>query len=205
MPWVQGSRVEFCLYGASMREGAWINAHTGAWRWITEHASWIQNSENAGSLGMPDTVHAELAVIPRDFNGPGRKQILRVAMDAGFIRVRGHGESVTFEFTLPTSVAIRAALPFMALNFGPLTGCVFNNLGTGSGFGGLYRPLLTDLAKGRSFHCNLPEEPTPNPFNLGSELEIGALIPGPKSFRSLVGVPTPPSPLPAMDPSSNGS
>ena len=126
-----------------MNEGAWINAHTGAWRWITEHASWIQNPENAQSLGMPGTVHAQLAAIPRDFNGPGRKQILRVAMNAGFIRVRGHGESVTFEFTLPTSMAIRAALPFMALNFGPLMGCVFTNLNTGASLGYTHRELLT--------------------------------------------------------------
>ena len=125
-----------------MREGAWINAHTAAWSWITEHASWIQNPENAQSLCMPDTVHAELAAIPRDFNGPGRKGILRVAMDAGFIRVRGHGKSVTFEFTLPTSVAIRAALPFMALNFGPLTGCVFTNLIVETSLGLSYKELL---------------------------------------------------------------
>ena len=125
-----------------MDEGAWINAHTGAWSWISEHASWIQNPENARSLGMTDEVHALLAAIPWDFNGPGRKAILRVAMDAGFIRVRGHGESVTFEFTLPPSVAIRAALPFMAKHFGPLTGCVFTNLNTGTSIGYSYRELL---------------------------------------------------------------
>ena len=125
-----------------MNEGAWINAQTGAWTWITEHASWIQNPENARSLGMPEAVHAELAAIPRDFNGPGRREILRVAMDAGFIRSRGHGESVTFEFTLPPSVAIRAALPFMALNFGPLTGCVFTNLTVGTSLGLSYKELL---------------------------------------------------------------
>ena len=125
-----------------MNEGAWINAHTGAWTWITEHTSWIQNPENALSLGMPEAVHAELAAIPPDFNGPGRREILRVAMDAGFIRVRVHGESVTFEFTLPPSVAIRAALPFMALNSGPLTGCVFTNLTVGTSLGLSYKELL---------------------------------------------------------------
>ena len=67
-----------------MREGAWLNAHTGAWSWITEHASWIQNLDNALSLGMDDETLARLASIPWDFNGPGREAILRVAMDAGF-------------------------------------------------------------------------------------------------------------------------
>ena len=125
-----------------MNEGAWINAHTGAWSWISEHASWIQNPENARSLGMTDEVHALLAAIPWDFNGLGRKAIERVAKDAGVIRVRGHGESVTFESTLPASVAIRAALPFMALNFGPLTGCVFTNLTAGTSIGCSYKELL---------------------------------------------------------------
>ena len=139
-----------------MNEGAWINAHTGAWNWITEHASWIQNLENARSLGMTEAVHAELAAIPRDFNGPGRREILRVAMDAGFIRVRGHGEYVTFEFTLPPSVAIRAALPFMALNFGALTGCVFTNLTVGTSLGLSYKELMALVEQhGTNGHAGL--------------------------------------------------
>jgi hypothetical protein len=145
-----------------MREGAWINAHTGAWTWITEHASWIQNQENARSLGMTEAVHAELAAIPRDFNGPGRRGILRVAMDAGFIRVRGHGESVTFEFTLPASVAIRAALPFMALNLGPLTGCVITNPTVGTSLGLSYEELLALVAqKGSDGVVDLDAPPSP--------------------------------------------
>ena len=124
-----------------MKEGAFINGRTGVWCWITEHASWIQNPENACALGMALEVHAKLAELPWDFNGPGREAILRVAMEGGFIRVRGHGSSVTFEFTLPTEVAIGAALPFMAENFGPLTGCRFNNLGTGERFGTTYESL----------------------------------------------------------------
>jgi len=131
-----------------MNEGAWINAHTGAWRWITEHASWIQNQENARSLGMTDEVHALLAAIPWDFNGQGREAILRVAMNAGFIRMRGHGASVTFEFTVPTRTAVNAALPFMVEHFGPLTECVFNNLRAGEGFCVAYQSLPEFLARG---------------------------------------------------------
>ena len=125
-----------------MNEGAWINAYTGSWSWIDEHASWIQKPKNARSLGMTETVHAELAALPWDFNGQGREAILRVAMQAGFVRVRGQGASVTFEFTLPTGSAIRAALPFMALNFGPLTGCVFSNLQDGTSLGLSYKEVL---------------------------------------------------------------
>jgi hypothetical protein len=111
-----------------MREGAWINAHTGAWSWISEHASWIQRPENAQALGLPVKDYARLATIPWDFNGPGREAILREAMDAGFIRMRGHGAEVTFEFTLPMTTAIRALAPFMTEHCGPLTGCRFNDL-----------------------------------------------------------------------------
>ena len=130
-----------------MREGAWINAHTGAWCWITEHASWIQKPENARSLGLPDETHVKLAAIPWDHNGPGREAILRSAMDAGFIRMRGHGESVTFKFTLPIETAIKAVSPFMGQNFGPLTGCRFNDLKTGKALGIAYGDLRAVLDK----------------------------------------------------------
>ncbi len=129
-----------------MNDGAWINANTGAWSWITEHASWIQEWENAESLGMAAGVHAELAAIPRDYNGPGREAILRVAMDAGFIRVRGQGASITFEFTMPMDQAIRAAGPFMEAWFGPMTGCRFNDLKNWQSLGIAYGDLQPILA-----------------------------------------------------------
>lgn len=115
-----------------MKEGAWINAHTGAWCWITEHASWIQVPANARREGLPDEVHARLAALPWDFNGPGRKAILLEAMNAGLIRFRGHGAYVTFEGTLPVDDMLRATTPFMADQFGPLAFCRFNDLATGA-------------------------------------------------------------------------
>ncbi len=128
-----------------MNEGAWINANNGAWCLITEHASWIQALKNARSLGMADEVHAQLAAITWDFNGPGREAILRVAMDAGFIRVRGQGEFVTFEFTLPMAQAIRAAGPLMAAWCGPMTGCRFNDLRSWTSLGLAYGELQAIL------------------------------------------------------------
>jgi hypothetical protein len=130
-----------------MREGAWINAHTGTWCWISEHASWIQRPENARALGMADEVHARLAAIPWDFNGPGREAILRLVMDAGFIRARGHGAEVTCEFTLPTERVIQAVTPFMEAHFGPMTGCRFNNLCTGQAVGFLFGDMPQVLPK----------------------------------------------------------
>jgi hypothetical protein len=124
-----------------MHEGAWINTQTGAWSWVTEHASWIQKPENAQSIGLPVGAYSRLAAIPWDFNGPGREAILLTVMNAGFIRMRGHGAVVTFEFTIPLETAIQAVAPFMAQHFGPMTGCRFNDLHTGRSFGANYEEL----------------------------------------------------------------
>jgi len=125
-----------------LREGFWISPE-GEWHFVTEHASWIQKPENAMLLGVPEEIQAELSSIPWDFNGPGREAILRVAMDAGFIRVRGHGASVSFEFTLPMETAIQALRPFMARNLGPKTWCKFNDLNTGHSIGITYGDLCS--------------------------------------------------------------
>ena len=147
-----------------MKEGAFINGRTGVWCWITEHASWIQNPENACALGMALEVHAKLAVIHWDFNGPGREAILRVAMDAGFIRVRGHGSSVTFEFTLPMVQAIQAAGPFIEACFGPMTGCRFNDLKTWKSLGIAYGELQAVRAgRGTTNLAALVESASPIP------------------------------------------
>lgn len=127
-----------------MREGAWFNAN-GEWSWISEHASWIQRSENARSLGLPDEEQARLCSIPWDFNGPGREAILRAAMNSGLIRMRGHGSSVTFEFTLSLARVIQAVGPFMERHFGPRTWCQFNDLETGECLGIFYEDLGTGI------------------------------------------------------------
>ena len=128
-----------------MREGAWVNCSNRNWCWISEHASWIQKPENARLLGVPEDIQAELSSIPWDFNGPGREAILRVAMGAGFIRVRGHGASVTFESALPMETAVQVLRPFMERNLGPKTWCKFNNLRTGHSIGITYGDLCSVL------------------------------------------------------------
>jgi hypothetical protein len=114
-----------------MKEGAWIDATTGDYRWLDEHARWLQRPGNAASLSVPDDVIVELCKIPWDFNGSGRKSILLLAMDCGLIRARGHGASVTFEFTVPWDQAFLGARRFMADNFGPSMQCRFNCLSSG--------------------------------------------------------------------------
>jgi len=130
-----------------MKDGAWINAANGRYCWITEHASWIQIQANATQLGVPEEVQARLRGIKWDFNGEGRKAILMEAMGAGFIRVRGHGSTTTFESRIALEDAILAAAPFMAENFGPLTGCRFNHLDTNESWGAPYGTIASALAK----------------------------------------------------------
>ena len=39
-----------------LREGAWINAKTGQWSFIDEHADWAKRPGNLASIGLPDAV-----------------------------------------------------------------------------------------------------------------------------------------------------
>ena len=114
-----------------MKEGAWINARTGKFSWITEHASWIKNRANAESIGVPSTVSDKIATMDADFDGEGRAEILATVMKAGFIRMRGHGSFWTFEFTMESEPALWSCLEFLTNFAGPYTSCRFNNLRTG--------------------------------------------------------------------------
>ncbi|WP_243316704.1 hypothetical protein [Geothrix paludis] len=115
-----------------MREGYWIVAATGDFHLVDDHAMWIQRPENSQALGLPAEVVEDIQAVRWDFNGPGRRQILMLAMDNGLIRSRGHGPAeVTFEFTLDTEAAIRAVIPFMQATLGFASVAKFNNLRTG--------------------------------------------------------------------------
>lgn len=115
-----------------MREGYWIVAATGEYHLVDDHAMWIQRPENSRALGLPEDVVEDILAVRRDYNGPGRRQILLLAMDNGLIRSRGHGPAeVTFEFRMDTEAAIRAAVQFMQATLGPASVPKFNNLRTG--------------------------------------------------------------------------
>ncbi|MGD0215089.1 MAG: hypothetical protein ABSB87_17820 [Terriglobales bacterium] len=115
-----------------MREGAWINAATGKFEWITEHSDWIKVPQNAAKIGLPENTLRAISEISNDYSGPRREKILRLVMNAGggFIRVRGHRTHITFEFTVPTKTALRACSNFLGNVAGPLTALRFNNLST---------------------------------------------------------------------------
>lgn len=114
-----------------MKMGAWISAATGHYQWITfDHAQWIQVPGQAEDMGIPDDAAEHLRQIRWDFNGPGRRTILLSAMAHGLIRARGHGSSITFEFTVAVRVAIHGAMAFLTDVAGPYSFCSFTNLNT---------------------------------------------------------------------------
>jgi len=115
-----------------MREGAWINAKTGDYVWIDDHARWLRrNPDLAAQLGLPSDVLKELDEIGWDITPLAERVIvLYKAMESGLIRARGHGSYVTFEFTIPWEQAVRGAQRFMSDNCGPAMTCRFNNLDT---------------------------------------------------------------------------
>jgi len=114
-----------------MREGAWVNAHTGVWSWIDEHARWIQDSSNAERIGLGAEAFERIRSVRRDFNGPGRRMILRHAMEAGLVRFRGHGTQYTFESRLTVIDTVDSIAAFMACHCGPRTFCRVTDLARG--------------------------------------------------------------------------
>lgn len=115
-----------------MKEGAWIQAGTGDWEWIDDHADWIRHPANARSMGLTEEAVVRIAAMPRRHrSGEERTAILIAAMSEGLIRFRGHGVYVTFEATLMVEDVLSASAAFMAANLGPLTQVCINQLPSG--------------------------------------------------------------------------
>jgi hypothetical protein len=122
-----------------LREGAWINARTGQWCFIDEHVDWAQRPGNLASIGLPDSVKLAIQDIPNDYSGENRKKILLTVMATGGIRLRGHGDWVTIEFTADTAPALLACRDVLRTIAGEFTMCRFSNLGAGETLQLFYR------------------------------------------------------------------
>lgn len=159
-----------------MREGAWINAKTGEYVWVDDHARWLRrNPDQAAKLGLPAEVIAELGEIGWDLTPLAERVIvLYKAMEAGLIRARGHGVYLTLEHTIPWDQAVRGAQRFMSENCGPLMTCRFNSLNKNRTIEFLYGHYSTRLGE-----TNLgflkphtqraqPRPPLPPPFLLSN-------------------------------------
>ena len=131
-----------------LRQGAWINAHSGQFAWIDEHANWAQRPGNLASIGLPDCVREAIADIPNDYSGPRRKQILLTVMAAGGIRMRGHGDVLVFEFTAAPATALAACRSVLRELAGSFTRCRFNNLSTDEKAEVFYRDYVQHIENG---------------------------------------------------------
>ena len=133
-----------------MKEGAWINIKTGRFEWITEHCDWIKVHDNAQKISLPEEVYDRIKDMENDYSGPKREKLLRTVMDAGFIRVRGHGSWMAIEFTAPTEVSFRASRDFLGRVCGPYSVLRFNNVDTGESLELTYQEFDERMSKGNS-------------------------------------------------------
>lgn len=179
-----------------MKEGAWINSITGRYGWVDEHARWIRRPGNAEDLGLPEEVIEALGQLPWDLTPFAERTIvLYQVMEAGFIRARGHGSHVTFEFTVPWMQAVHGAQRFMQENFGPSMTARFSDLGTGGTIEFLYGRYADRLRESdlsfllpRWLRPRIPP-PVPRPFlvaEVPSEGWICWPLPDDPDVRTLV-------------------
>jgi len=132
-----------------MKTGAWIEAGTGRWHWVDDHAEWVRRPANARSAGLPEEAVIRIAAMPRRHrSGAVLNDILLEAMKHGLIQFRGHGAEVTLETILPLEVVIPAVAGFMAELLGSLTWVRFNQLPDGPCIGVTYRDLGRALEAG---------------------------------------------------------
>ncbi len=112
--------------------GFWINARTDKYCRIDEHALWITNPVNAEKLHLS---HEVIAAIKNLNWQTDRLEILLRVMEDGCIRVRDHGDYITFEFTMPTEEAIVSIGRFLDETelAGPLSELRITNLKAKSG------------------------------------------------------------------------
>ena len=111
-----------------MREGAWIRIQDGQFWFIDEHSDWIKRAGNAREVGLSEAVYQTISAISNDYSGPRRETILRAVMADGYIRMRGRGDVLVFEFSAEWRPALRACRGVLRAIGGELLVCRFHNL-----------------------------------------------------------------------------
>ena len=82
-----------------MLDGYWVNYATLYWEMITEHETWIRDEDNARRIGVPPEVFEHFReYVPHDDRVP---MLTRLLDSTPLMRIRGHGVSITFEFSNP--------------------------------------------------------------------------------------------------------
>jgi hypothetical protein len=86
-----------------MKEGYWANYNTGKVFLIDEHEMWIRREGNADKLGLSEKLFT--ATTAKYKPQKDRDEFLKNLMrHAPIMRVRGHGDVVTFEYSSKSEV-----------------------------------------------------------------------------------------------------
>jgi hypothetical protein len=113
-----------------VKSGFWINYKTGKSFPIDEHETWLRKKGNAKKLGLSkrviEAINEFKVVKDRD------KFLTFVMQHAPVMRVRGHGNYVTFEYSSRSRKDPMDAIWLWGLkNAGPYTGLYIVNFATG--------------------------------------------------------------------------
>lgn len=106
-----------------MNDGWWLRIEDGKAFEVHDHAMDFYGdpslAKKMGNVKTFQQVHEEELVPQR--TGANRDEVVKRVMDDGFIRVRGHGSSVTFEFIQRPQAALDAIFMFGVKYLGPMT------------------------------------------------------------------------------------
>ena len=114
-----------------MKEGYWINYRTGKTFPIDEHEQWIRRKGNAKKLGLPQRL---IDAFDEFETKKDRDKFLTFLMQhAPVMRVRGHGNYITFEFSSRRRNGPMDSIWEWGLDngAGPFTGMYIVNFATG--------------------------------------------------------------------------
>ena len=139
-----------------LHQGAWINAADGRFAYVDEHANWAKRPGNLAGIGIAIGTWEAIHEIPNDYDGESRKTILLIVMAAGGVRMRGHHDFVTFEFTCDPKVALPACRGVLTQIAGPLTRCRFNSLSTNETVEVSYDNYVKQMENSTSLHRERP-------------------------------------------------
>lgn len=112
-----------------MKEGYWINYKTDKTVTIHEHERWLRSKGNAKKLGVPPRVISMFSNFKPEKDRD--KFLMFVMKNAPVMRVRGHGNYVSFEYnSRARKDPMDAIWMWGQKNAGPFTGLYIVNFAT---------------------------------------------------------------------------
>lgn len=129
-----------------MREGYWVNYDNDKTFDVEEHEQFIREPKNAKAMGVPANVIKDFKkftpVKDRD------KFLLYVMKHAPLMRVRGHGNAITFEYATRSRRPMDAIWTWAKENAGPFTFIQIYNLETGENAGMNFQTFEETMGSG---------------------------------------------------------